>query len=534
MRSTTGSVRSGAGWRRAAALSLSTAVFIPFAAPSAAQAADLQFEGETMTAMTLDPTDKQMWPQAFSDSSASGAKAFKFGPNSSASKRVTTDATVGLALRARGDQCSGAPSAKVKVDGVEVAAFAVSATAWTTYAQAIDLPAGAHTVDVSFDNNYYESGRCNRNLLVDSLTLSSGTGTTPGNDTVAPGQPTGLTALAGDGRVTLDWSDNTDSDLAGYDVYRSTTAGTAYAKVTTAPLTSSSYVDLGRTNGTRYYYVVKAVDASGNASAGSSEATAVPASAMVPAPSASVLWTADAERPTNDEWSSESSADKSYSYTQVADAAQGSRAYRHEIRDGDVSDDGLPRVEVGQCNGNAISGGLAECPANRRFNAGDERWIAFQVRFDQWNATTTATNNFMQMKNNGNGAPPILMKLRSGKLSLSGVSSPSSGSTQETLWSAPWSSDLKGKWLQVMLHIKFGRTSTTGYVELYGDIDGNGTTAMKPLMARKNRHTMRSTGDMWARIGVYRKEVSGTAVMLHDGYTVATTREAAEASAYGR
>ena len=76
--------------------------------------------------------------------------------------------------------------------------------------------------------------------------------------------------------MSLDWADNTDSDLAGYDVYRSTTSGGPYTQANGALVTTSSYLDSGRVNGTTYYYVVRAVDTSGNESGNSNQASATP------------------------------------------------------------------------------------------------------------------------------------------------------------------------------------------------------------------------------------------------------------------
>jgi glucose/arabinose dehydrogenase/PKD repeat protein len=92
----------------------------------------------------------------------------------------------------------------------------------------------------------------------------------------APAAPSGLTATPGDRTVTLDWADNTEADLAGYDVYRSTTAGGGYIKVNAQRLTTSSYANTGLTNGTTYYYVVRAVDTGGQESANSGEVSATP------------------------------------------------------------------------------------------------------------------------------------------------------------------------------------------------------------------------------------------------------------------
>ena len=81
-----------------------------------------------------------------------------------------------------------------------------------------------------------------------------------------PAAPTGLTATAGNNTVSLDWNDNGEGDLAGYNVYRSTTSGSGYAKQNSSLLTNSDYNDSNVSNGTTYYYVVTAVDAGSNES----------------------------------------------------------------------------------------------------------------------------------------------------------------------------------------------------------------------------------------------------------------------------
>jgi PKD repeat protein len=95
-------------------------------------------------------------------------------------------------------------------------------------------------------------------------------------DTTPPAAPTGLLATAGDGTVSLDWADNAETDLSGYQIYRASQSGGAYAQLTGAPVTASAYVDGDVVNGTTYYYVVTAVDTSEYESANSVEASATP------------------------------------------------------------------------------------------------------------------------------------------------------------------------------------------------------------------------------------------------------------------
>jgi len=101
-------------------------------------------------------------------------------------------------------------------------------------------------------------------------------------DIEAPAAPTGLVATAGDGTVSLDWNSNSEGDLDGYNVYRSTTQGSGYSKINGSLLGSSDYTDNSATNGTTYYYVVTAQDISLNESGYSNEDYATPADMTAP------------------------------------------------------------------------------------------------------------------------------------------------------------------------------------------------------------------------------------------------------------
>jgi subtilisin family serine protease len=91
-----------------------------------------------------------------------------------------------------------------------------------------------------------------------------------------PVVPTGLVATAGSQFISLDWDDNPEPDLAGYNVYRSITSGSGYGKLNVSLVGDSNYVDSTVTNGTPYYYAVTAVDVNEHESGYSSEATAMP------------------------------------------------------------------------------------------------------------------------------------------------------------------------------------------------------------------------------------------------------------------
>ncbi|MBN1217158.1 MAG: endo-1,4-beta-xylanase [Candidatus Lokiarchaeota archaeon] len=88
-----------------------------------------------------------------------------------------------------------------------------------------------------------------------------------------PSTPTGLSASAiSSSQINLDWNDNTESDLANYRVYRSTSATGTYSYI--GQTSSSSYSSTGLSSESTYYYRVSAVDTSGNESPQSSYAGA--------------------------------------------------------------------------------------------------------------------------------------------------------------------------------------------------------------------------------------------------------------------
>ncbi|HUU82699.1 MAG TPA: Ig-like domain-containing protein [Phycisphaerae bacterium] len=115
---------------------------------------------------------------------------------------------------------------------------------------------------------------CNRDLDVDLDDFSEYQFALYAQDIVPPAVPTGLLATGDDTFITLDWDDNADADLAGYNVLRSTNSGGPYLKMNAAPLATSDFTDTGLSNGLTYYYVVTAVDTASNESGPGGEAGA--------------------------------------------------------------------------------------------------------------------------------------------------------------------------------------------------------------------------------------------------------------------
>ena len=79
-----------------------------------------------------------------------------------------------------------------------------------------------------------------------------------------PAPPAGLNAATAPNSIEISWEGNTEPDLAGYRVYRSTGAG-PFEKI--GDLVVPSYSDRAVEHGKTYRYAVSAIDKSGNESA---------------------------------------------------------------------------------------------------------------------------------------------------------------------------------------------------------------------------------------------------------------------------
>ncbi len=160
---------------------------------------------------------------------------------------------------------------RIEIDGASVW------TGWTTaggsgWTQALPLTTGQVVGIYMTGNN--SSGNGYLSIIEAKIGRSASADTTP------PAAPTNLTAAAGDNRVTLNWDDNGETDLAGYNIYRDEAASGTYSLLASGVATST-YVDHTAANGTTYAYVVTAVDIADNESADSNAASATP---QVPAP----------------------------------------------------------------------------------------------------------------------------------------------------------------------------------------------------------------------------------------------------------
>jgi hypothetical protein len=95
----------------------------------------------------------------------------------------------------------------------------------------------------------------------------------PGTQPLAPG---GVSALPFFYGMATTWHRNTELDLAGYNVYRSTVQGSGYAKVNGSLVADTTFRDSGLQSDTMYYYVIAAVDSTAHESQNSAEVRGKP------------------------------------------------------------------------------------------------------------------------------------------------------------------------------------------------------------------------------------------------------------------
>jgi predicted phage tail protein len=104
-----------------------------------------------------------------------------------------------------------------------------------------------------------------------------------------PSAPQNLTAVAGNGNVTLTWeppADNGGMPITGYRIYYGTTARNYTVNITVSNVTAYTIMNL--TNGQKYYFSVSAINGGGEG-AKSNEVSATPRAEPNPTPGFDVL-----------------------------------------------------------------------------------------------------------------------------------------------------------------------------------------------------------------------------------------------------
>jgi subtilase family serine protease len=151
------------------------------------------------------------------------------------------------------------------------------ANTYTLYEGPPSSPPATPVVSAITATSYTVSGLAPGNSYAFTVAALNSAGSSPVSTavkvTVPPGAPADLTATAGNGRVTLNWT--AAAGAATYDVYMGTNSGEEAAAPVQAGVAASGVTIGGLSNGSAYYFRVAAVNAGGS-SALSDETAATP------------------------------------------------------------------------------------------------------------------------------------------------------------------------------------------------------------------------------------------------------------------
>ncbi len=260
-----------------------------------------------------------------------------------------------------------------------------------------------------------------------------------------------------------------------------------------------------------------------------------------PAAQAEVLWSADATAPLHEEWASYADGDQcsvatrpsvTSSRIRQVDAPPGAptrRAYRFELRNGDDCF-GNERAELGQGNPAKDHADGVE----REFHEGDDRWIAFWVRFEGGYPLDVdrrgSFHSIAQFKQRWSGPPPFNLGIEDGSFEVGRTT----GGSSWRSWPEPFRfGDVRtGVAYRFTWHVRFSSDDDEGYLQVFADLaDGRG---MREVVPFTRDATLKRGLPSHLRLGPYRTSSAfGPSVSHYGGVTVATSRREAEGRAFG-
>jgi hypothetical protein len=172
-----------------------------------------------------------------SDTSASGGKYIALNQSGTAAGSVNFSSSVtSLRVTAMGKYCKGYPTMQATIDGVKILSASVKSSSWTNYSASFSTyKAGIHNIGISFTNDYYKAGVCDRNLYVD-VTSFSGPMVTPAPTLSLSASPASITSGQSS---TLTWNSTNATGCTAAGAWSGSRATSGSAVVT--PTANSTY-----------------------------------------------------------------------------------------------------------------------------------------------------------------------------------------------------------------------------------------------------------------------------------------------------
>jgi endoglucanase len=141
----------------------------PTPTPSLGASVLATIQGESMS--TTPANCCAVMPGSFG---AAGPYLKLWGNGTAAASFSLASGAESITVSAAGDQCQGAPLMTVQVDGKDVMSdISVSNTSFANIRADVSLTPGSHTLAITFSNDFYSAGICDRNLMIDAAVLSA-------------------------------------------------------------------------------------------------------------------------------------------------------------------------------------------------------------------------------------------------------------------------------------------------------------------------------------------------------------------------
>jgi hypothetical protein len=192
---------------------------------------------------------------------------------------IQQTATVTLTVTAVANFSISASPASLSVVQGRQGTSTLTTTISNGFNSAISLSAsGAPTgTTISFNPASIPAPGSGTSVMTITVGSSTHMGTYPITITATAGSihQTVTVTLTVTAQIALSWSSGGSPNLAGYNIYRSTTSGGPYSKINSSLDPNMSYMDQGAQEGVTYYYVTTSVDTSGNESSYSNQASAM-------------------------------------------------------------------------------------------------------------------------------------------------------------------------------------------------------------------------------------------------------------------
>jgi Polysaccharide lyase len=242
---------------------------------------------------------------------------------------------------------------------------------------------------------------------------------------------------------------------------------------------------------------------------------------------ARVLWTANPTEPILEEWANVAAEPGRITTVPFA-AVPDEHAYRVEIREGDDPGGYGERSE--------LAFGNPERTGFPVFHEGEDVWIAFQFRMQAPYPLREDHNNwnliFQLHQHGGTSSPPFEIDAERNAFVATNTPSETQSGGEIGMWPAE-----AEKWSKFLLHVKFSSSPQIGFIEIFGELNED-KSGIVPLLPNTKLPTVFQQNGVavptHARIGTYRGNwfPRPTAVTYYAGFTVATDRASAEASAF--